>query len=65
MQYTHRELPEILYDVNTTLAVLRHATDGTSPGDPVAAMRRLGELADELERFRGCGSDPAKPQRRG
>ena len=44
-----RELSEILYDMDSPERVLRHARLGLTREDPLAAMKRLGELARELE----------------
>ena len=46
-----RELAEILYDIDRAECVLRHAPLGLTREDPLDAMKRLGELARELEAY--------------
>lgn len=46
-----RELTEILYEMDRAERAVRHARLGLTPEDPLEAMKRLGELARELEAF--------------
>ena len=53
-----RDLVSVLADVNDALRAIQHYRDGISPENPLDAMHRLGELADELDQFRVYASDP-------
>lgn len=49
---TARDLTEVLFDVSEQLRILRQSSDGVSRENPLEAMKRLGELAGELEQHR-------------
>jgi hypothetical protein len=44
-----RELTEILYEMDCAERAVRRARLGLTPEDPLEAMKRLGELARELD----------------
>lgn len=46
-----RALVTILHAINRPHRYLCHAADGISRENPLEAVRRLGELATELEQF--------------
>jgi hypothetical protein len=54
-----RDLAVILDEIEKALRVLCDAVDGLTPEDPLAAMRSVGELADELEQLGDFVGDPA------
>ncbi len=58
MQNPARDLVVVLFDVNEALRVLRHAPLALTSEDPLEAMKRLGELAAEMEQL-GKAMPPA------
>ena len=57
MRTSECDLSSILFGFDNALCSIRHAGDDVSRENRLETMRRLGELADELEQIRAGAAD--------